>query len=185
MNLTYSPCELSHSHFVHLIPPTLARVDELYLALTACDKNHFRYLPWAQDETSREIVYSNMQEAIDNYVNDKEEYRFLIIDTHTDSLVGCAGLFIRNAKIPFYEIGYWLTSASIGKGFATEAVNQLKTFAFTTLNAKRLEIRMSGSHSKSRNVAIRGGFQLEAQLCCDRMNPDGSLDNTCIFSIVN
>ncbi|WP_145563134.1 GNAT family N-acetyltransferase [Yersinia aldovae] len=95
------------------------------------------------------------------------------------------GAFYPQRKIPFYEIGYWLTSASIGKCFATEAVNQLKTFAFTTLNAKRLEIRMSGSHSKSRNVAIRGGFQLEAQLCCDRINPDGSLDNTCIFSIVN
>ncbi|AJJ61395.1 hypothetical protein [Yersinia aldovae] len=104
MNLIYSPCELSHSHFVHLIPPTLARVDELYLALTTCDKNHFRYLPWAQDEISREIVYSNMQEAIDNYVNDKEEYRFLIIDTHTDSLVGCAGLFIRNAKSLFMRL---------------------------------------------------------------------------------
>ncbi|GEA60964.1 hypothetical protein VCO01S_21570 [Vibrio comitans NBRC 102076] len=78
-------------------------------------------------------------------------------------------------------IGYWLRSDSVGKGFISEAVAKLEEYAFDELNAKRLEIRVAQSNIKSRKVAERCGYELEANLRNERRLPSGKLDNTLVY----
>ena len=46
----------------------------------------------------------------------------------------------------------------------TEALNALTQYAFETLKAKRVEIRIDTENLKSRKVAERCGYELEATL---------------------
>ncbi|MDV5140945.1 GNAT family N-acetyltransferase [Chimaeribacter arupi] len=169
---------------VRLLPPSLARVDEAFAALASVPKPHFSFLPWALGTFTPEGVREDMQQAIDHFEQDSEEYRFLIVPRHGDGLLGCIGLQIRNPALPFYELGYWLVPEATGHGYASQAVEVLTAFAFARLKARRLEIRMSGRNVKSRQVAERSGFRHEATLQQERMNPDGCPDDTLIYALL-
>lgn len=104
------------------------------------------------------------------------------MDIESNDLVGCISLFIINTKIPFYEIGYWTSSQSMGKGFVTEACTLVKDIACHYLKCERLEINMASRNVRSAKVALRTGFQLEARLRKHRLDGFGHIDDTCIYS---
>jgi RimJ/RimL family protein N-acetyltransferase len=76
-------------------------------------------------------------------------------------------------SVPRFEIGYWVRTNLQGQGYITEAVNGITAFAFSVLNAQRIEIRCDARNTRSAAVAERAGFALEARLHHDTRAPDG------------
>lgn len=111
-----------------------------------------------------------------------EELPLLIFDTNEENLIGGTGFSAINWNIPAFEIGYWISKRYSGQGFITEAVNILTQYAFSTWNAKRIEIRCDSENAKSAAIPKRLGFLLEAHLKNHRIQPASKkLSGTYIF----
>ena len=100
------------------------------------------------------------------------------------ALVVLSGLHVRDAHVPKFEIGYWRRAGYDGKGYVTEVVRALTRLAFDTLGANRIEIRCDERNLRSRRVAERSGFPLEALLRNDEIGADGQLRNTCLYALL-
>jgi len=57
----------------------------------------------------------------------------------------------------------------------TESVKALTRIGFDQLGANRIEIRFDSRNERSRRIAARCGYQLEAKLKNDQLAPDGIL----------
>jgi RimJ/RimL family protein N-acetyltransferase len=66
----------------------------------------------------------------------------------------------------------------------TEAVKGIADFAFTQLEARRVEIRCDARNEKSAAVARRAGFDLEGHLRHETRDHNNALRDTLIFSRV-
>jgi RimJ/RimL family protein N-acetyltransferase len=83
--------------------------------------------------------------------------------------------------VPKTEVGYWVRAGEVGKGYATEAVTVLTTWALDTLGAKRVELVTDELNAASRAVALRCGFALERILYQTSKDPDGRPRNSCVY----
>ena len=98
--------------------------------------------------------------------------------------LGGSGLHVHSWDTRSFEIGYWLRTTAEGHGYMSETVRLLTDFAFTHLDAVRVEIRCDARNARSAGVAERLGFVREAQLRNHELASDGSLRDTLIFSLI-
>jgi ribosomal-protein-serine acetyltransferase len=98
--------------------------------------------------------------------------------------LGGSGLHVRSWEPRHFEIGYWLRTSAEGHGYMAETVRLLTDFAFSQLDAVRVEIRCDARNARSAGVAERLGFVREAQLRNDELAPDGSLRDTLVFALI-
>lgn len=82
-----------------------------------------------------------------------------------------------------FEIGYWCCLPHQGCGYVTEAVRALTRVGFEQMGANRIEIRCDPRNARSRHVAERAGYKLEAELRHEQVGPDGALRNTLIYAL--
>ncbi|MDY7080048.1 MAG: GNAT family N-acetyltransferase [Chloroflexota bacterium] len=111
----------------------------------------------------------------------REDLWLLLFLKGTHTLVGGSGLHRMDWNVPSFEIGYWVRRRFAGQGYITEAVRGVTCFAFETLGARRVEIRCDARNGRSRRVAERAGFELEATLRKHAVAVDGSLRDTLIY----
>jgi ribosomal-protein-serine acetyltransferase len=175
----YSP--MIQGSEITLVKPRLDLADDVRNALMESYDEHSRYLTWAEPNPSLETVTQNIEQAIHNFENDVNEYRFFILRNSDSRLVGTVGLLIKNLQIPYLEIGYWVRSSESGKGYIGKAVQMLEDYAINKLEVRRLEIRTAESNIRSKRVAERAGFKLEARIQSDRTLPDGTIENSLIY----
>ncbi|TCL06186.1 GNAT family N-acetyltransferase [Sodalis ligni] len=181
MKITDFPVESLCNDSIRLIAPTMSRVEEMLILIGHFNELHHDFLLWASRENSLDDVRENMRAAIQDFANDSNEYKFLIISRESQKLLGCISLFIRNPQIPYYEIGYWLATDVLGKGLMTQACILVRNLALDVLKANRLEIRTAGKNIRSAAVALRCGFKREAVLSNERLDVHGRLDDTHIY----
>jgi RimJ/RimL family protein N-acetyltransferase len=171
-----------HTHRLNIVPPSMALQPKMLEAIRESQENLRTFLPWVPNALSEESSVEQTLQAIDNFAQFKNELRFFIIEQQTEQFIGAIGLIIRNETVPFFEIGYWLRSSSVGQGYITEAVHAIEKYAFNELNAQRVEIKMAEQNVKSQQVAIRCGYTFEGILHCDSRLPSGELTNTLIYA---
>ena len=112
---------------------------------------------------------------------EKKDIRLLIF-SHNGDFIGSSGLHKNDWRIPKAEIGYWIRTRKSGKGYATEAVRAISDYALHRLRFRRIEILISGSNKRSLGVVERLRFPLEGVLKMERVNPDGTVDDTHIYA---
>jgi RimJ/RimL family protein N-acetyltransferase len=100
------------------------------------------------------------------------------------TLAGAAGLTRMDWSVPRFEIGYWVRRSCEGRGYASEAVRALARLAFGTLGAGRVEIHCGHRNERSRRVAERCGFVLEARLRDHGRETWGELRDLLVYSLV-
>ncbi len=166
---------------IKLVPPSMDLAPQMLAAIQESKNELSVFLPWVPYALTTEDSVKNTQSAIDNYEQFEGELRFSIVDKESDILVGAIGLIIRDKTVPFFEIGYWLRTGHTGKGYITEAVKLVETYAFSELKANRIEIRAADTNSKSRAVAERCGYRFEGEHMNDRLLPSGELSNTVVY----
>lgn len=165
---------------IKLVPPSMDLVVEVQRAIKESDAELSEYLSWVA--VSLKDPEKNMRTAIRNFNDQENELRFHVTERNDSGLIGTIGLIIRDADVPFYEIGYWIRTSQVGKGYAVEAVGLLERYAFQDLGAKRMEIRTAKGNMKSRMVAERCGYRKEAELVNERRLPSGELTDTIVYA---
>jgi RimJ/RimL family protein N-acetyltransferase len=141
-----------------------------------------RWMKWAATPITLEetTTYARMASEVFGSGEDFALWAFL---KGTDEFVMACGLHHCDWEVPKFEIGYWCRTSHQGHGYVTEAVRALTRVGFERLGANRMEIRCDERNSRSRRVAERAGYRLEAKLKNDSRAPDGALRNTLIYAL--
>ena len=87
-----------------------------------------------------------------------------LIDKHSKDLIGYCGLLVQNVDaIQELEIAYSLLPEMRGKGFATEAAQKCRDFAFENAYSDSLISIISLTNLRSENVALKNGMKRDKQ----------------------
>lgn len=89
--------------------------------------------------------------------------------------VGELWIECQNWDAGHHEIGYFVVSDHLQKGFATEAAKAGLRFVFDMLQAKKAGLTCDEDNIASYRVAERCGFVREGLLRAETMRPDGTL----------
>jgi RimJ/RimL family protein N-acetyltransferase len=138
------------------------------------------WLPWAKEVPTVEEEEIAVRKGRVRFLA-REDLWFLLFLKGTHTLVGGSGLHRMNWDVPSFEIGYFVRSRFAGQGYISEAVRGITRFAFETLGARRVEIHCDARNERSRRVAERAGFELEAKLRNHDLDTDGELRDTLIY----
>jgi RimJ/RimL family protein N-acetyltransferase len=110
---------------------------------------------------------------------------FTIRDRADDRIIGCTRYFNLATEHRRLEIGHTWYRASVQRSAAnTEAKLLLLTHAFETLGCRGVELRTHHMNVASRGAIERLGARLDGILRHHQVMPDGSLRDTCVYSII-
>ena len=141
------------------------------------------WMDWAARLQSPEDTKAVLEQAHAKYES-MEDFAVHAFLKDTGRFVLSAGLHPRNWGVPKFEIGYWCRTSMQGRGYVTEVVRELTAAAFGDMAANRVEIRCDSRNQRTRRVAERAGFRLEAELRCDERANDGSLRDTIVYMLL-
>ncbi|AIQ39327.1 GNAT family N-acetyltransferase [Paenibacillus sp. FSL R5-0912] len=141
------------------------------------------WMPWAQHIPSVEESEASLRKSRLQFL-ERKDIRLLLVKKETGHLVGSSGLHRIDWQVRKFEIGYWVRTSCAGQGYITEAVSAIADFAVQELQAARLEIRCDSRNTQSARVAERAGFTLEGILRNDKLDVQGALRDTMIYSKV-
>lgn len=113
----------------------------------------------------------------------REQLRFHLYVKEDSTFIGSITLNPIDWDIRIFEISFWLASSATHKGYMTEALTGVITFAFEKLQCNRLEIRCDAANEKTKKLVENTGFMLEGILHknCKAVGSD-ELRNTCIYA---
>jgi len=111
---------------------------------------------WCHPRHSREQCRSWARGRADAWRAD-EEYSFLILDSETGRVFGCAWLNAIDRTAMRASLGYWVRSSSTGKGIATEAARLVARWGFDALKLQRIELVLAVGNKESERVAHKLG----------------------------
>ncbi len=93
-----------------------------------------------------------------NLYSRQEDITLLSFDRATQKLLGGCGLHQPNWEDSSFSLGFWIRTSETGKGYATEIVKALTTYAFKNLKAKHLTSFHADGNEGSKTVLLRTGF---------------------------
>ena len=95
---------------------------------------------------------------------------FAVTDAATGEVMGSIGVHLLDADNGVAEVGYWVRSASRGRGVATRATVLAAGWVLGTPGLHRLQLRADDRNTASQRVAERAGFHREGILRSVRFN---------------
>jgi ribosomal-protein-serine acetyltransferase len=143
-----------------------------------------QWMPWATEDFTLEKHEEWCRRAAGEFIN-REALHFRIFLKEDSAFLGTISADTFNWDIPRCEIGYWLGTSHYGRGFMTEAASGLIEMLKESVRPIRIEIRCDSLNQKSRRVAERLRFDLEAVLRAHERRKDGTLRDTCIYALVD
>lgn len=109
---------------------------------------------------------------------------YTVVRRSDKRIVGMTSLMNIERTGPRVEIGSTWYAASVQRtAVNTEAKQLLLSYAFETLNCLAVELRTHVLNQRSRRAIERLGAKLDGILRCHQRLPDGSLRDTCVYSI--
>ncbi len=137
-------------------------LDDLHAILSDPELMKHYPAPFTREKSQRWIEWN-----LENYA----AYGFglwAVILKQTDTFIGDCGItmqLIGGKREP--EIGYHISRAHTGNGYATEAARACRNYAFDTLNLGTVYSYMRAENIASQNVARRNGMRLISELSGD------------------
>jgi RimJ/RimL family protein N-acetyltransferase len=165
-----------------LRPPTVADAPTILAAVTASYAELNEWMDWARGRYELADAESFCADAEESLA-DGREYPVLLTHHGDDHVIGSMGLIDIDWTVPKFEIGYWIDSRHVGRGYCTEAARALTRLAFEELSAKRVQIMMDTRNKRSWAVAERLGFELEAVHRDSRRDNAGRLSDTRMYAM--
>ncbi|WP_297008898.1 GNAT family N-acetyltransferase [uncultured Corynebacterium sp.] len=106
-------------------------------------------------------------------------------DLRTDRIIGMTTYMNIDASLPRVEIGStWNAASAQGTGTNAESKLLLLTHAFEVWHCPAVEFRTSWHNRQSRTAIERLGAKLDGVLRQHSLTDDGSLRDTCVYSII-
>ncbi len=140
------------------------------------------WLPWATDDYSVHDSEDWCRRTASKFLL-REEAGYILLHRENGRHVGRISCYARDWRVPKFEIGYWLVTAEVGRGYMTEALMSVTEMAFTDMGARRIQIRADAENARSRRVAERAGYELEGILKNHGADGNGRLFNDCIYAM--
>lgn len=141
------------------------------------------WFPWALAEpVSQDQRLDTIAGQIERYETMKD-FTMGIFSRDGQRQLGGTGLHPRG-RVLCWEIGYWVRSSDLGKGYATEASIALTQVALGLLGLPRLEIRCDSRNVKSSRIPARLGFTLEGVLRHAQRDVHGDLCDSEVWSLL-
>ncbi len=156
---------------------------ELNAAVSASFAELTRWLPWAQEPQTLAETEDYCRLSREKWLSD-ECLNLLMVTKSDGTIIGSTGYPRLDWEVPSFEIGYWCSTAEIGRGYVAEAAYALAAYAFSQLSAARVELRVDDLNERSWRVAQRLGFQLEGLLRSDTRDAKGRLRDTRVYGAV-
>ena len=182
--LTYPVPTALETERLLLRPFRSADAPALHAALTeSIDelRAHLWFLPWIAEEQTLQSAEVRCRKAEANFLL-RADLPYLAFEKRSGQLLGSVGLHRTDWSLPKTEVGYWIRSKEVGRGYASEGVVALTDWALDLLGAQRVELVTDELNRGSRTVAERCGFRLEGVLHNVMRAPDGSLRHSCIYA---
>ena len=110
---------------------------------------------------------------------------FVVRSTASGKLIGATTYCNAVETNKRVEIGYtWYAKSAQRSAINTECKLLLLTHAFESLGCMGVELRTHWLNHQSRNAIERLGAKLDGVLRNHQIQPDGSLRDTCVYSII-
>jgi len=150
-----------------LLPPQQEYAEALFDSLSNSLDEVSPWFSWANKNLDLEGLQKyhleeGIQNAADIYAHD--HLFFLVLDKSHNTLLGEVWFKVMDWSVPNLMLNYWFDTRQTGKGYATEAVTEMLRYAFADLRAKRVQLHISETNTKSLHLAKRLNFSYEGQL---------------------
>lgn len=155
----------------------------LWEAVEASREHLAPWMPWLDDTRGPDDTAEFVVRAGARW-DTREDMAVAIFERATGQLLGGSGLHRIDWTIRRFEIGYWLRADAEGHGYMLEATQVLTRLAFEQLEACRVEIRMDTANERSRRVAERLGYTLEATLRRAFTTPAGTPTDVYVYRLL-
>lgn len=121
-------------------------------------------------KTTLNIPYPYEDGMAEEWINTHQEafkkgkiFTLAIVHKQENYLIGAIGLTI-NKEFEHGEIGYWIGKPYWGKGYCTEATNDVLNYGFNKLELNRIFARHMKNNPASGRVMQKVGMKLEGTL---------------------
>ena len=141
------------------------------------------WLGWVQPPPTVESSEAHCKRAYARFLLNEDLMAFFL-QRDSGALVGGGGLHKADWTLRQFEVGYWGHALHAGSGLVTEGVRALTEHALTALQATRVFLTTDDLNTASWRLAERAGFELEGVLRNERLNLQGRLRNTRVYSRV-
>ncbi|MCL4857740.1 MAG: GNAT family N-acetyltransferase, partial [Flavobacteriales bacterium] len=119
---------------------------------------------WSSDELSRAAWRQRLRRYREDF-STGSAIAFLVFENTTGRLVGGITLgHIRHGVAQSGQIGYWMGESHAGKGYMSEAIGLVVSYAFDTLRLHRIEAACIPENTRSIRVLEKAGFRREGLL---------------------
>lgn len=157
----YSPVELETRDLVLRAPR--AEDYEAWAKLRAASRRNTE--PWEPAWTEDELTRTAYRGRLRRYDLDWRDGRgapFFIIRNEGHVLIGACNLNnIRRGVMQSADIGYWIGTPYVRKGYARQAIRRVLAFAFNELGLNRIEAAVQPANAASRSLLEDIGFRYE------------------------
>ena len=141
------------------------------------------WMPWLDDtrnpdDTEEYVIRAGARWQL------REDMAVGVFERTSGRLLGGSGLHRIDWTIRRFEIGYWLRADAEGHGYMLEATQLLTRLAVEEARRLPRRIRMDTDNERSRRVAERLGYTLEATLQRAFRTPDGTPSAVHVFRLL-
>lgn len=176
--IRFTPLETER---LRLVPPALSSVEAMTKLLNEAESLK-EWFVWAQSFWTEEEVEQRIRKQMARFAL-HEQLTYQLIEKETGIHLGEVSLKTEEPSIPTYSLQFWLQRSYEGRGFMTEAIDRIVTFAFEQSFARRVQIACDEEHVVARALAERLGFKKEGVLMHHRLSADENhLRNTVIYA---
>jgi ribosomal-protein-serine acetyltransferase len=145
---------------IELVPVELAHAREFFEAVCDSRAELQRFLPWTPFVTTRAQAH-NYCEASASEWDQGRGYRLLMRERISGSVVGVLGFENLQHAHASSELGYWLRTNWVGRGYMREAASAAVAWAFGSVGMHRIRVAASVDNPASVRVIEALGFRFE------------------------
>lgn len=168
------------SENLKLIPLSLEFKDDLLNAA----KDGELWKLWYTSVPSEETIDQYIETALQQFQN-KTSLPFVIVNKATDSIIGSTRYCNIDSSNRRLEIGYtWYAKTFQRTGVNTECKHLLLQHAFEVYQVIAVEFKTHWFNYRSRNAIQRLGAKQDGVLRNHRIDKDGCIRDTVVFSII-
>jgi ribosomal-protein-alanine N-acetyltransferase len=144
--------------------------------------------PWEPTWPSDDLTRGAYRRRLAAYAQDIERgvaYPFLVFAKSDGAMVGGITLSnVRRGVAQMGSIGYWVGAPFTRRGYTTDAVRAIASFAFQRLGLHRVEAACIPTNAASRGVLLKAGFDQEG-LAKAYLKIDGTWRDHLLFGLVS
>lgn len=124
-----------------------------------------RFREWRVDKPESKDIPLTLAENMARMTDDAQSGCLIWLITRTDGGQAVGALTLMPVfHMGCRQLGYWLDPAHHGKGYATEAIEQLTRYCFSCTNIARLQAQVLPENAASIRVLEKTGFTHEVTL---------------------